>query len=86
MGAKAGPRISQEGLIFYADPINRDSFPGEPTENLVPAGQRTCASTFTRQGYHLETWNYTLETNIDGRSDVNKVWHTNPGPDNAYAD
>ena len=87
MGANAGPDIVSDGLVLALDAADNNSFRGEPTENLVPSGQRTCSSNFTRRGYHVEQWFYALETNVFGRADATKISITPTGNNSQpYAD
>ena len=87
MGANAGPDIVSDGLVLALDAADNNSFRGEPTENLVPSGQRTCSSNFTRRGYHVEQWFYALETNVFGRVDATKISITPTGNNSQpYAD
>jgi hypothetical protein len=81
MPTAAGPNIKgQENLVFGYDLGDvRNSYRGEPTENLAPSGGRTGATALPRQSYHVLAWTYSLETNINGRTDVIRMYINPPG-------
>jgi hypothetical protein len=84
MPTAAGPNIKgQENLVFGYDLGDvRNSYRGEPTENLAPSGGRTGATALPRQSYHVLPWTYSLETNINGRADVIRMYINPPGDTN----
>jgi len=58
----------------------------EGTVNLAPSGQRTCASAFSRQSAHRQTYSYSQLTNVAGRDDVTRIYINPTTGDNPYAD
>jgi hypothetical protein len=88
MSAHANPDIIDDGLVFLYDTDDGKSYKGEPTENLVPVGDRTLTTVLQRQSYHYAPWTYSLETNINGRADVLKIYINPTGSESSqpYAD
>lgn len=82
------PKTATDGLVLMYDTGNSKSYKGEPTENLVPVGDRTLTTVLQRQSYHHATWTYSLETNINGRADVLKIYLNPTGSESSapYAD
>lgn len=87
MSAAANPDIVTDGLVFKYDTGDGKSYRGEPTENLVPSGDRTASTALQRQSYHQETWSYSLLTNTLGRADIIRLY-INPSGNTSqpYAD
>jgi len=88
MSASANPDIVDDGLVFLYDTDDGKSYKGEPTENLVPVGDRTLTTVLQRQSWHIAEWTYSLETNINGRADVLKIYINPTGSESSqpYAD
>jgi len=87
MATSGGPNVNRDGLVLFLDTPTNRSFRGENTENLVPSGQRTCSSNFSRRGYHVEVWSYALVTDVFGRANATKISITPTGNNNQpYAD
>jgi len=75
-----GKIAGTDALVFAYDTGDAvNSYKGEPTENLAPAGGRTGTSALPRQSYHVLPWIYSLETNVNGRADVIRMYIDPPG-------
>ena len=85
-----GKIAGTDALVFaYDTGDTRNSYKGEPTENLVPSGGRTGDSALPRQSYHIRPWTYSIETNVAGRKgNVLRLYIDPPGTDSTapYAD
>ena len=88
MSSHCNPNIVEDGLVFLYDVDDIQSYKGEPTENLTPVGDRTLTTALQRQSYHIAPWTYSLETNINGRADVLKIYINPTGSESSqpYAD